>query len=96
MAFTLTYLITHSDHFLETMKKLRKKDQPLYERVKKIMAEIIDNPEHYKPLSNKLKHYRRAHVGSFVIAFRIIEQEKTVKFVDYDHHDNIYEKPFNE
>jgi len=92
----LSYLIAQSDHFLEVLKKLSKKDFALYERLKKKIAEILENPEHYKPLSNKLKHYRRAHVGSFVIAFRIIEAEKTVKFVDFDHHDNIYEMSFSE
>jgi len=93
---SLSYLLAESEHFLEVMAKLKKKDSPIYERVKRKMAEILENPEHYKPLSNNLKHYRRAHVGHFVIAFRIIQRENAVKFVDFDHHDNIYEKSFNE
>jgi mRNA-degrading endonuclease RelE of RelBE toxin-antitoxin system len=60
------------------------------------MLEVLENPNHFKPLSNLLKKYRRAHVGSFVIAFRIIEDEKKVKFVAYEHHDVIYERSFTE
>jgi mRNA interferase RelE/StbE len=78
------------------MKKLRKHDPQMYERVKKKMIEILEIPHHFKPLSNALKNYRRAHVGSFVIAFRIIEDEKLVRFVAYAHHDDIYERSFNE
>lgn len=78
------------------MKKLRKQDPQLYERVKKKMQEVLENPQHHKPLSHVLKHYRRAHVGHFVIAFRIIEDQKMVRFVAFDHHDNIYERSFNE
>lgn len=85
-----------SDSYLKTLKKLRKNDPQMYGRVKKKMIEVLDNPGHFKPLSEVLKKYRRAHVGSFVIAFRIIEDEHKVKFVAYDHHDNIYKKSFSE
>jgi len=68
----------------------------MYERVKKKMVEILEYPQRHKPLGNVLKKYRRAHVGSFVIAFRIIEAEKRVKFVAFAHHDDIYERSFSE
>ncbi len=68
----------------------------MYARVKKKMMEIIENPNHHKPLSNILKNYRRAHVGHFVIAFRILEEQKMVRFVAYAHHDDIYEQRFND
>lgn len=83
-----------SDEFFKTMIKLRKHDSQSYERVKKKMEEILNMPEHYKPLGNVLKHYRRAHVGSFVIVFRIIGE--VVRFVGYAHHDEIYETGINE
>lgn len=92
----MKYVMDQSDSFLKTLKKLRKTDSQMYDRVKKKMIEILDNPDHFKPLSKVLKKYRRAHIGSFVIAFRIIEEENKVKFVDYDHHDKIYKKSFNE
>ena len=85
-----------SESFLKTIKKLRKTDPQMYDRVKKKMIEVLDNPEHFKPLSKVLKKYRRDHIGAFVIAFRIIEENKKVKFVDYDHHDKIYKRSFRE
>ena len=78
------------------MKKLRKQDPQMYERVKKKIVEILEYPQHYKPLGNLLKNYRRAHIGSFVIVFRIIEDQKIVRFVAYAHHDDIYEQSFSE
>ena len=34
---------------------------------------------------------RRVHVNtSFVLTYRILENEKVVKIIDYDHHDKIY------
>ena len=92
----MPYFLNESNDFLKTMKKLRKHDPQMYGRVKKKITEILENPHHYKPLSNLLKKYRRAHVGSFVIAFRIIEDQKMVRFVAYAHHDDIYEQSFNE
>lgn len=92
----LLYSILQSDEFLETMDKLRKKDQTTYERVKNKMKEILEMPQHFKPLGNLLKYYRRAHVGHFVIVFRIVEEQNAVKFVAYDHHDNIYKRSFSE
>ena len=93
---SLAYFLNESDEFFKTIKKLRKHDPQMYERVKKRMDEILENPGHFKPLGNVLKNYRRAHVGSFVIAFRIIEDQMIVRFVAYAHHDDIYEKSFNE
>ena len=60
------------------------------------MIEVLENPHHHKSLSNLLKNYRRVHVGHFVIAFRIMEEGKMVRFVAFDHHDSIYEQSFND
>lgn len=68
----------------------------MYERVKKKMLEILEYPNHFKPLSNVLKYYKRVHVGHFVIVFRVLENQKAVRFVAYAHHDVIYRRSFNE
>jgi len=55
------------------------------------MAEILQNPEHYKELRNVMKGTRRVHIiKSFVLTYRI--DGEYVKFMDFDHHDNIYKK----
>jgi len=90
LGVALPYALDANEEFLEILGKLLKKDPQMYDRVRKKMQEILETPDHFKPLSNVLKHYRRAHVGHFVIAFRIIEEQKMVRFVAYAHH--IYTK----
>ncbi len=82
---------------LEILTDLLKNNFSRYEKLKKKMDQVLIYPQHQKPLSYNLKHYRRAHVDTqFVLVFRIVEETKTVKFVDFDHHDKIYKKRFFE
>jgi mRNA-degrading endonuclease RelE of RelBE toxin-antitoxin system len=40
-----------------------------------------------------MKKKWRVHIGkSFVLTYEIIEGKKIVKFLDYNHHDKVYEK----
>lgn len=55
------------------------------------MNQILQNPSVYKPLGNILKGRYRVHIGHFVLLFVIHEEERTVEFIDYDHHDKIYQ-----
>ncbi len=74
-----------------TLKKLFKKDKKVYEICIKKIEQIANNPEQYKPLRHNMKNIRRVHiVKSFVLIFRI--DKNIVKFLDLDHHDNIYKK----
>ncbi len=43
-----------------------------------------------KPLRYALKHYRRLHMGSFVLVYEFFKGE--LQFIDFDHHDKIYKK----
>ena len=54
------------------------------------MEEIVETPEHYKPLSNVLKGKRRAHIGSFVVIFTFDKTYGVITFLDFDHHDYVY------
>ncbi|PKK85374.1 MAG: hypothetical protein CVT48_05615 [Thermoplasmata archaeon HGW-Thermoplasmata-1] len=56
----------------------------------KKISEIIENPEHYKPLRHGMKGIRRAHIDPFVLTFEVMGNEKHVVFLDFDHHDKIY------
>lgn len=59
------------------------------------MDEILQNPEHYKPLRHDLHGLRRVHImGPFVLLFKIEETTKIVKFIDFDHHDKIYKRRY--
>ena len=83
----MPYIQDFTIHFLKDVKKI-KKDKILLERLNKKIEEILQNPEHYKPLKNVLKGKRRAHIGSYVIIFEISENK--VIFHTFEHHDKAY------
>jgi mRNA-degrading endonuclease RelE of RelBE toxin-antitoxin system len=70
------------------MHKLKKKDKSLFEQIQKKTIEIIENPEHFKPLRNVLAGYRRIHFGSFVLIYKI--EGEVVRIISLDHHDRAY------
>lgn len=75
------------------LSKLAKKDKPMFDTILKKIEEIVQRPEHYKPLRYDLKNIKRVHIkGSFVLVFRFERNE--IRFMDFDHHDNIYKKKF--
>ncbi|ODS42046.1 MAG: hypothetical protein MSIBF_01485 [Candidatus Altiarchaeales archaeon IMC4] len=80
------YVEDYADEFLENVKRLKREDISLLARLEKKIDEILKNPEHYKPLRGKHKNKRRAHVGSFVISFRIAGN--VVTFCSFKHHDD--------
>ena len=78
-----------------TLKKTYKKNRILYDAVMKKIEEIIKNPHHYKPLRYDLRGLRRVHLEkSFVLVFEIDEEEKMVRFLNLDHHNEIYRKKY--
>jgi len=60
------------------------------EIINKKINEILKQPEHYKPLRGDLYGARRVHIDKhFVLIYEV--KNKTVRILDYDHHDKIYE-----
>jgi len=82
------YAIEFSEEFEKSMKKLKKKDNVAFEQIQKKLIEIVENPEHYKPLRNILAGYRRLHFGSFVLIYTI--EGNIVRIISLDHHDKAY------
>ncbi len=74
------------------LKKIKKKNFVLFGRIIKKIDEVIQNPEHYKPLSYDMKNKRRVHLDPFVLTFIIKESENVVLFLDVEHHDNAYRR----
>ena len=75
------------------LKKLYKKNRPLYDAVLAKAKEILENPMHFKPLRHDLKGLRRVHLEkSFVLVFEVDEENKAVTLVDLQHHDDIYRR----
>ncbi|MBU1201358.1 MAG: type II toxin-antitoxin system mRNA interferase toxin, RelE/StbE family [Nanoarchaeota archaeon] len=84
----MDYTVEFSSHFTKSIKKLKKKDKILFQQVQNKLIDIISNPSHYKPLKNVLAGYRRIHLGSFVLIYKI--EEKTIRIISLDHHDKAY------
>ncbi|MBI1974210.1 type II toxin-antitoxin system mRNA interferase toxin, RelE/StbE family [Candidatus Micrarchaeota archaeon] len=84
----MAYEVKWTGQFKKSMKKLKKKDGVLFNRVKNKAKEIAENPERFKHLRNVLAGFSRIHFGSFVLIFKI--EGNTVKFISLDHHDYAY------
>jgi YafQ family addiction module toxin component len=84
----MVYQIEFSIQFEKSMKKLKKKDKVLFEQIQKKLIDLVQNPDHYKPLKNILAGYRRIHLGSFVLIYKI--EGDLVRIISLDHHDQSY------
>lgn len=84
----MVYQIEFSVQFEKSMKKLKKKDKVLFEQMQKKLIDLVQNPDHYKPLKNILAGYRRIHFGSFVLIYKI--EGNIVRIISLDHHDQSY------
>ena len=82
------YQIEFSDEFEHSLQKLKKKDKVLFGQIQKKLVEIVQNPEHFKPLRNVLAGYRRIHFGSFVLIYKI--DGDVVRIISLDHQDHAY------
>jgi len=83
-----------SNTLKDIMGKLSKKDKPLYEQLLKKISEIVNSydVEHYKNLRYNMKDSKRAHIGHFVLIFRLDKAKNEIFFDDFEHHDKVYKQ----
>ncbi len=87
----MTYFLEIADELNKRFAKLAKRDKVLFESLTKKVAEIRENPHHYKPLRAPLNNKRRVHVGeSYVLIFSVDEERQKVKLLEFEHHDGAY------
>ncbi len=87
----MTYGLEVAEDLNKVFLKLAQRDRKTLEALHKKVAEIRENPHHYKPLRAPLQNKRRVHVaGSFVLIFSINEEAQTVRLLEFEHHDNAY------
>ena len=84
----MAYEVEFSEEFERSFDKLKKKDKVLSDRIRKKLAELIQNPEHYKPLRNVFAGFRRIQFGSFVLIYKI--DYNIIRIISLDHHDKAY------
>lgn len=76
-----------------TLNKLSKKDKKTYEAIMNKIEEILENPQHYKPLKYDLAGERRVYImKNFVLKFEVDESGKNVRFIFFGHHDEAYRR----
>ncbi len=88
----MSYSFELSEDLQKTLEHLGKKDKALAAAVGKKIKQIINlDPQgvgHYKNLRGDMSHLKRAHVGSFVLTFKV--RGDTIFFEKLAHHDKAY------
>lgn len=88
----MEYSVEISEVADEKFQKLAKKNKRQLEIIRKKIRQILEIPHHFKPLRGDKHGAYRVHIDkSFVLIYEVDEQRKTVRILDYDHHDRIYE-----
>lgn len=87
----MNYKLVIPEHLDKLFSKLAKKDKLQFEILSRKINEILEDPYRFKPLTANMVGTRRVHIRHFVLTFEILEKEKIVRILDYDHHDNIYD-----
>jgi mRNA-degrading endonuclease RelE of RelBE toxin-antitoxin system len=83
----------YSNLFTKALNKLKGKE---LQNLLKKRDEILNCQDlnHYKNLKYNLKRYKRIHVNdSYVVLF--FGDDGIVYFIDYEHHDKIYRKKYD-
>ena len=84
----MEYQIKFSEEFEKTMLKLIKRNPELFRQIQKKLSELVEYPEHYKPLRNILAGFHRIHFGSYVLIYTI--EGEVIKIMKLEHHDDAY------
>ncbi|MBT3464046.1 hypothetical protein HOD20_02935 [archaeon] len=84
-----------TDELKVKIRKLIKKDKKKVEIINKKIKEIINNDSitinRYKNLKYELKDLKRVHIDKhFVLVFNVENKNNLIRFINFDHHDNIY------
>ncbi len=88
----MTYNLKIEEKVQDVLEKLAKKDKIQTIAAWKKIKQILENPQAFKPMRNKLKGLWEVHVGSFVLFYKINESTKTVEIYRYAHHDDAFGK----
>lgn len=86
----MPYELETSEHLDRILAKLSKKDKLQFEILTRKIKEILENPQIGEPLKGNMAGQRSVHIRNFCLIYEIIEGQKIVRLIDYDHHDNVY------
>jgi len=90
----MSFLIIISDELKKTLVNLKRKDKTMFQMVEKKILQIASSDpfsiQHFKNLRSPLNDFKRVHIGSYVLLFRV--QADKIIFEAFEHHDKIYQK----
>ncbi len=86
-----------TDELKEVLRKAAKRNPALAKAVFAKIEQVTQlNDEstidHYKNLRHDLSDYKRVHIGSFVLFFRVFKKERFILFDRLEHHDDAYKR----
>lgn len=87
----MNYKLVIPEHLDRIFAKIAKKDKLQFEILTRKINEILEDPFRFKALTGNMTGIRRVHIRNFVLTFEILDKEKIIRLLDYDHHDSIYE-----
>lgn len=89
----LQYSLFVEENCKKALVKAGAKNPEFRKSVDNKIKQILENPYRFKPLRAPMQNKRRVHImKSFVLVYEIIESQKSVRILDFDHHDNIYKR----
>lgn len=90
----MSFRVIISDELKKTLVFLKRKDTVMFHTVEKKILQIASpdglSIRHFKNLCSPLNDYKRVHLGSHVLLFRV--QADKIIFEAFEHHDQIYRK----
>ncbi|MBS3100035.1 type II toxin-antitoxin system RelE/ParE family toxin [Candidatus Pacearchaeota archaeon] len=88
----MSYTLEISEKLDKRFDKLSKKDKSQFEILTRKINEILENPQIGEPLRGDMAGQRSVHIRHFCLIYEILENEKIIRLLDYDHHDIVYSK----
>lgn len=90
----MSFRIIISDDLRKTLVILKRKNKTMFEMVEKKIVQIASldsvSIQHFKNLRSPLSDFKRVHLGSYVLLFRV--QANNIIFDSFEHHDKIYQR----
>jgi len=90
----MSYHVIVSNKLKKTLTLLKRRDTTMFRTLEKKIMQIATSDslsiQHFKNLRSPLNDFRRVHLGSYVLLFRI--EGDTIIFEAFKHHDLTYKK----
>lgn len=87
----MAYAIEISESIRRNLEKLGRRNKIAAIAISAKLHRIAQDPRRFKPLKSPMQGKWRVHIdSSFVLTYSIDEESKTVRILDYAHHDEVY------